>query len=29
MEIPLMVEIDAGWAETIKRGKGIFSKTMK
>ncbi|KAG8826070.1 phosphatidylinositol-4- kinase [Serendipita sp. 401] len=25
MEIPLMTEIDAGWAETIKRGRGLFS----
>ncbi|CAG7846286.1 Phosphatidylinositol 4-kinase stt4 Short=PI4-kinase; Short=PtdIns-4-kinase [Serendipita indica DSM 11827] len=28
MEIALMTEIDAGWAETIKRGKGVFSKSM-
>ncbi|KAG8834446.1 phosphatidylinositol-4- kinase [Serendipita sp. 399] len=28
MEIPLITEIDAGWAETIKRGKGIFSASM-
>jgi phosphatidylinositol 4-kinase A len=29
MEIPLMAEGDAGWAETIKRRKGLFSKAMK
>lgn len=29
MEIPLMTEVDAGWAETIKRGTGLFSKSMK
>lgn len=28
MEIPLMTEVDAGWAETIKRGAGLFSKAM-